>query len=430
MTPVRSLLQQHLAAAEATPPGSPDEAEFRQAVLPQLHSLLGALQQLPEELLKAVEDQQQQDEDKEEGGKEKVQQGQRQPHNSSSKPGGGAATAAAFEPLKQLQQQLAQQLRQQHHLELARVAPLLSSLRGTAIPLPADDLTATTLPPLPLRATMDNDGATSSSSSSSQVASGAELAAAADVGPAASSGSWLCIASFDQTVLVLPTKTRPKRLRLLANDGSVHAFLLKGRDDLRVDERLMQFMRTANALLAAPHNASCYASSSDNNVASEAAAAAAGALRPVIGRKQQEQQLRVRPYSITPLGRRAGLVQWVRHTTSLFGLVRAWQAATAERHHAVAAAKREAAAAAVAAAAGSGAAAAEAAAAADGTDDAKADSSSSGVVLPLLVAAMRPADAFYARLLPALQAAGVSVGAPRSSWPAGECFCTRCGCKS
>ncbi|WIA17720.1 hypothetical protein OEZ85_009237 [Tetradesmus obliquus] len=30
MAPVRSLLQQHLAAAEATPPGSPDEAAFRQ----------------------------------------------------------------------------------------------------------------------------------------------------------------------------------------------------------------------------------------------------------------------------------------------------------------------------------------------------------------------------------------------------------------
>jgi hypothetical protein len=62
MAPVRSLLQQHLSAAEAAPPGSADEAEFRQQVLPQLHSLLDALQQLPAELLKAVEDQQQQQE--------------------------------------------------------------------------------------------------------------------------------------------------------------------------------------------------------------------------------------------------------------------------------------------------------------------------------------------------------------------------------
>jgi PI-3-kinase-related kinase SMG-1 len=333
----------------------------------------------------------------------------------ATKPGSSTATIAAFAPLKQLQQQLAQQLRQQHHLELARVAPLLAALRDTAIPLPADDLTATTLPPLPLRAILDMNSSSSSSSSSSaeaaehqRPASGAELAAAAaEAGAAASSGSWLCIASFDQTVLVLPTKTRPKRLRLLANDGSVHAFLLKGRDDLRVDERLMQFMRAANALLAAPAAAAARCGSS-------AQQKAAGALWFGFGRrKKQQQQLRVRPYSITPLGRRAGLVQWVRHTTSLFGLVRAWQAATAERHHAVAAAKREAAAAAAAAAG----AAADSAAATDGAD-AKADSSS-GVVLPLMVAAARPADAFYARLLPALQAAGVSVGAPRSSWPSG-----------
>jgi PI-3-kinase-related kinase SMG-1 len=343
----------------------------------------------------------------------------------STKPGSSAATAAAFAPLKQLQQQLAQQLRQQHHLELARVAPLLAALKNTAIPLPADDLTATTLPPVPLRATLDMETFGISSAGADGAAlslAGAALASsAADAGAGAS--NWLCIAGFDQTVLVLPTKTRPKRLRLLANDGSVHAFLLKGRDDLRVDERLMQFMRAANALLAAPTTTTSRSSTSSSVVASQtpvAAAAAAGTMYAASGRGKQ--QLRVRPYSVTPFGRRAGLVQWVRHTTSLFGLVRAWQAAMAERHHAVAAAKREAAAAAAAAAAGGTSAAAEAGPGNASSSESKPDASS-GVVLPLMVAAARPADAFYARLLPALQAAGVSVGAPRSSWPAGKSGC-------
>jgi hypothetical protein len=62
MAPVRSLLQQHLAAAEAAPPGSPDEAAFRQQVLPQLHSLLASLQQPLPELLQAVEEGQQRQE--------------------------------------------------------------------------------------------------------------------------------------------------------------------------------------------------------------------------------------------------------------------------------------------------------------------------------------------------------------------------------
>lgn len=322
-----------------------------------------------------------------------------------------------YGPLKQLQQQLAQQLRQQHHLELATVAPLLAGLRDTAIPLPADDLTASTLPPLPLRAMLCGQGLNGGSSNSSRTSA----AAGAEVLASTAAGSWLCIAGFDQTVLVLPTKTRPKRVRLLANDGSVHAFLLKGRDDLRVDERLMQFMRAANALLAAPVPAA-RGSTCSEATPTAADSAVEGATAVCAGKVKR--QLRVRPYSITPFGRRAGLVQWVRHTTSLFGLVRAWQAAAAERHHAVAAAKRDAAAAAAAAAGGSGDTAAaagggggeEGAAAAGGGDA----SGSSGVVLPLMVAAARPADAFYARLLPALQAAGVPVGAPRSSWPAGE----------
>lgn len=143
--------------------------------------------------------------------------------------------------------------------------------------------------------------------------------------------------------------------------------------------------------------------------------------------------LRVRPYSITPFGRRAGLVQWVRHTTSLYGLFRNWQQCTAERYQAVAAAKRDAAAAAAAATAAAASApvagsgpgerqserqppAAGSAAAAKGA----ADGGSSSVPLPLIVAASRPPDAFYARLLPALQAAGLPVGSARSSWPASK----------
>lgn len=48
----------------------------------------------------------------------------------------------------------------------------------------------------------------------------------------------ICAVSLD--VMVLATKTRPKKLQLLGSDGLQHIFLLKGREDLRLDERLMQ----------------------------------------------------------------------------------------------------------------------------------------------------------------------------------------------
>jgi hypothetical protein len=111
--------------------------------------------------------------------------------------------------------------------------------------------------------------------------------------------------------------------------------------------------------------------------------------------------LRMRHYSVTPLGRRAGLVQWVRHTTSLFSLFRTWQRSASERAAAVAAAA---------------VAKPPPAAAAQGHASAPA----AAQPLPLMVSVARPADAFYAKLLPALQRAGLAAGTTRQDWPPGK----------
>jgi hypothetical protein len=54
--------------------------------------------------------------------------------------------------------------------------------------------------------------------------------------------------------------------------------------------------------------------------------------------------LAVRHYSVTPLGERTGLIQWVHGTTSLFTLFKQWQADSQARHKAMAAARQQAAA--------------------------------------------------------------------------------------
>lgn len=398
MAPVLSVLQQHLAVTANATPSSSDESAFRRDMMPKLQALAEQLKEPPAELLRVLEEPSSTPSSETAA---KAKEGGKTDEPAAGAKGGIAA--GGWEPLRQLQQQLAQQLRQHVHLELSAVAPQLAALRNTTIPLPADDMTASTLPSSSLRAVLGAGVADSSRSDVLLEASdgtgtrqgeqqqpavpGGVLAAASEAG-----SSWLRIAGFDKTVLVLPTKTRPKRLRLLADDGSVHAFLLKGKDDLRVDQRVMQFIRTANALLTAADT------QATSNLVSGCAT------RP-----------RLRPYSVTPFGRRAGLVQWVRHTTSLYGLVRNWQTATAERYRAVAAAREVPAVNSSAA----GGAAAEASSTAAEASSKEAESSKEGVVLPLMVAT-RPVDAFYARLLPALQAAGVPVGAPRKSWPVGE----------
>ena len=44
---------------------------------------------------------------------------------------------------------------------------------------------------------------------------------------------------------VITSKQRPRKLTILGGDGRKYMFLLKGHEDLRQDERVMQFFRDA-----------------------------------------------------------------------------------------------------------------------------------------------------------------------------------------
>ena len=50
----------------------------------------------------------------------------------------------------------------------------------------------------------------------------------------------MTIASFPRQLLVITSKQRPRKLTIHGNDGEDYAFLLKGHEDLRKDERFMQ----------------------------------------------------------------------------------------------------------------------------------------------------------------------------------------------
>jgi len=51
------------------------------------------------------------------------------------------------------------------------------------------------------------------------------------------------IASFARQLEVIPSKQRPRKLTIHGSDGDDYAFLLKGHEDLRQDERVMQVCR-------------------------------------------------------------------------------------------------------------------------------------------------------------------------------------------
>ncbi|KAL9484111.1 hypothetical protein ACSS6W_002900 [Trichoderma asperelloides] len=58
------------------------------------------------------------------------------------------------------------------------------------------------------------------------------------------------IMSFDSTFTVINSKQRPRKLNVNGSDGISYAFLLKGHEDIRQDERVMQLFGLCNTLLA------------------------------------------------------------------------------------------------------------------------------------------------------------------------------------
>lgn len=58
------------------------------------------------------------------------------------------------------------------------------------------------------------------------------------------------IVQFCNVMSVMASKQRPRKLRIKGSDGKLYAFLLKGNEDLRQDERVMQLFDLINTLLS------------------------------------------------------------------------------------------------------------------------------------------------------------------------------------
>nr|KAG5704900.1 hypothetical protein BaRGS_003883 [Batillaria attramentaria] len=109
-------------------------------------------------------------------------------------------------------------------------------------------------------------------------------------------GQMVTVEKVCNTVQILPTKTKPKKMVFIGSDGKRHPYLFKGLEDLHLDERIMQFLSIVNNM---------FTSSSKG--------------------QGSRMQYRARHYSVTPLGPRSGLIQWVEGATPLFGLYKKWQ---------------------------------------------------------------------------------------------------------
>ena len=103
--------------------------------------------------------------------------------------------------LSDLQTRIGAKLLRKGQLNLPEISPALANLKETLIPLPGQELTT------------------------------------------------INVKQFEPTLNILPTKTKPKKIKIKANDGKYYTYLFKGLEDLHLDERIMQFLSIANTLM-------------------------------------------------------------------------------------------------------------------------------------------------------------------------------------
>uniref|UniRef100_I1PF98 non-specific serine/threonine protein kinase n=1 Tax=Oryza glaberrima TaxID=4538 RepID=I1PF98_ORYGL len=174
-------------------------------------------------------------------------------------PGSPSALGEIWRPFDSIAASLATHLRKSC-ISLSEIAPQLAALSTSNIPMPGFE---------------------------KQIFSSSESSFADSHGT-------ITISSFCKEVTVLSTKTRPKKLVLQGSDGQKYTYLLKGREDLRLDSRIMQLLEAINSF---------FYSSSDT----------------------RSRNMAIRFYSVTPISGRAGLIQWVENVSSIYNVYKTWQ---------------------------------------------------------------------------------------------------------
>ncbi|CAH0563403.1 unnamed protein product [Brassicogethes aeneus] len=99
------------------------------------------------------------------------------------------------------------------------------------------------------------------------------------------------ISEFNRSLEVITSKQRPRKLIIRGSNGKDYMFLLKGHEDLRQDERVMQLFGLVNTLLLKDPDTF-------------------------------RRNLTIQRYAVIPLSTNSGLIGWVPHCDTLHTLIR------------------------------------------------------------------------------------------------------------
>lgn len=102
------------------------------------------------------------------------------------------------------------------------------------------------------------------------------------------------ITSFAPNMTVIPSKQRPRKMSLTGSNGVVYEFCLKGHEDIRQDERVMQLFGLVNTLL------------NDDG-------------------ESFKRHLNIQRYPAIPLSQQSGLLGWVQNSDTMHNLIKEYR---------------------------------------------------------------------------------------------------------
>lgn len=102
------------------------------------------------------------------------------------------------------------------------------------------------------------------------------------------------IKAFNSNIQVIASKQRPRKISIFGSNGREYVFLLKGHEDLRQDERVMQIFGLVNNLLLKNHETA-------------------------------RRDLAIQRYSVIPLSQNSGLLEWLLNCDTLHSLIREYR---------------------------------------------------------------------------------------------------------
>lgn len=102
------------------------------------------------------------------------------------------------------------------------------------------------------------------------------------------------IIAFDHVLSVIPSKQRPRKMTLRGSDGTSYTYVLKGHEDMRQDERVMQLFGLVNTLLN--HDSESF-----------------------------KRHLTIQRFPVIPLSQNSGLLGWVPNSDTLHLLIKEYR---------------------------------------------------------------------------------------------------------